>query len=119
MKNLILFVLFVSSLTVLNNQHAYGAIPIQHQTENVSKDATTKTFVKESKVKKAVTKHLGKRLADDSKILSIVLAILIPFVGVAVWQNGITKDFWITLLLTLLLYLPGLIYALYVILGDK
>lgn len=49
------------------------------------------------------------------KILEIILAILLPPLGVAL-KFGIGKKFWINLLLTLLGYIPGIIHALVVIL---
>jgi len=56
-----------------------------------------------------------KRAADDNTILLVILAILLPPAAVAVYE-GITTRFWISLLLTLLFYLPGLIYTLIVVL---
>jgi len=49
------------------------------------------------------------------KILDIIVAILLPPLGVAL-KFGIGKKFWINLLLTLLGYIPGIIHALIVIL---
>ena len=56
--------------------------------------------------------------ADDSKILLIILAILLPPLAVYLHQDEINTKFWICLLLTLLFWIPGVIYALLVILGD-
>lgn len=53
---------------------------------------------------------------NGNKALSIIFAILIPFVGVAIWDRGIRTNFWICLLFTLLFYLPGMLYALLYIL---
>ncbi len=47
--------------------------------------------------------------------LKIVLAILLPPAGVFL-EVGLTKHFWINILLTLLGYVPGIVHALYVIL---
>ena len=57
-------------------------------------------------------------MEEGTRTAAIIMAILIPFVGVAIWQDGIGKDFWITLALTALLYIPGLIYALTIILNS-
>jgi uncharacterized membrane protein YqaE (UPF0057 family) len=46
--------------------------------------------------------------------IRIVLSVLIPPLGVFL-QVGLTKHFWINLLLTLLGYLPGLVHAVWVI----
>lgn len=53
--------------------------------------------------------------ADDMMIICVLLSILFPPLGIAIWEEGITSHFWIGLLLTLLFYLPGLIYAIYII----
>ncbi len=57
--------------------------------------------------------------ADTNTILLVILAILLPPVAVLVHQGEINSKFWIALLLTLLFYLPGLIYALLVIFGNN
>lgn len=47
-------------------------------------------------------------------VLRIILAILLPPLGVAL-QVGLSAQFWINVLLTLLGYIPGIIHALYII----
>ena len=47
-------------------------------------------------------------------ILRIVLAIILPPLGVFL-QVGLTKHFWINVLLTILGYVPGLVHAVWVI----
>ena len=44
----------------------------------------------------------------------IVIAILLPPLGVFL-QVGLTKHFWINILLTLLGYIPGIVHAVWVI----
>lgn len=48
-------------------------------------------------------------------ILRVILAILLPPVGVFM-QVGLTMHFWINILLTILGYIPGIIHALIIIL---
>ncbi|HKJ78583.1 MAG TPA: YqaE/Pmp3 family membrane protein [Prolixibacteraceae bacterium] len=48
------------------------------------------------------------------KVLEIILAILLPPLGVAM-KFGIGKKFWINVLLTILGYIPGIIHALVII----
>lgn len=50
----------------------------------------------------------------SAPLLTIILTVLIPPLGVAL-HEGITDRFWISLVLTLLFFIPGLIYSLYVI----
>ncbi|HAD24775.1 MAG TPA: YqaE/Pmp3 family membrane protein [Alphaproteobacteria bacterium] len=49
-------------------------------------------------------------------ILRIILAILIPPLGVFL-QVGIGGHFWLNILLTLFGYVPGIIHAIWVILS--
>lgn len=64
------------------------------------------TFKKLSKMATAIS---------TNKLLMIIIAVILPPLAVAL-DSGLSKQFWISLVLTLLFYLPGLIYALYVIL---
>lgn len=47
-------------------------------------------------------------------VLSIILAIFVPPLAVAL-EKGLSSDFWINLLLTLLGGIPGIIHAFYVL----
>lgn len=46
--------------------------------------------------------------------LRIVLAIILPPLGVFT-QVGLTAQFWINILLTLLGYIPGIVHAVWII----
>lgn len=72
-----------------------------------------------SKVKSAIQQYKaslknGERI-DDNKLLAIIFAILIPPVGVVLYENKVTTKFWISLLLTFIFWLPGMIYSLLVV----
>jgi uncharacterized membrane protein YqaE (UPF0057 family) len=57
--------------------------------------------------------------ASDNQVLAIIFAIIIPPVGVLIKEKGqVTTKFWISLLLTLLFWLPGAIYSLLVVTGN-
>ncbi|NTW34106.1 MAG: YqaE/Pmp3 family membrane protein [Bacteroidetes bacterium] len=49
------------------------------------------------------------------QLLLCIIAIFIPPLAVFL-NNGIGSEFWIDLILTLCFFVPGLIYALYLIL---
>ncbi|MBC7986654.1 MAG: YqaE/Pmp3 family membrane protein [Sphingomonadaceae bacterium] len=49
------------------------------------------------------------------KALQIVTAVLVPPVGVFL-KRGISAEFWIAFALTLAFFVPGLVYALVVVL---
>ena len=78
----------------------------------VTKENPVAAENKNAKPSKHVLKHDGA-----NQLLSAVIAIFIPPLGVALYEGAITMNFWIDLILTLLFYLPGLIYALIVILA--
>lgn len=50
-------------------------------------------------------------------ILLVIATILLPPLGVAL-KIGISKHFWINLILTLLGYLPGLIHGIWIVALD-
>ncbi|KAM3698230.1 hypothetical protein ACB098_06G173000 [Castanea mollissima] len=52
----------------------------------------------------------------SESFIEVILAILLPPVGVFI-HYGCGVEFWIDLLLTILGYIPGIIYALYVLVG--
>lgn len=63
-------------------------------------------------------KRAGKEPSTNTLLL-VILAILLPPLAVYLHQGEINNKFWISLLLTLLFWLPGVIYALIVILGNN
>ena len=63
-------------------------------------------------------KKAGKEPSTNTLLL-VILAILLPPLAVYLHQGEINNKFWIALILTLLFWLPGIIYALVVILGNK
>jgi uncharacterized membrane protein YqaE (UPF0057 family) len=48
--------------------------------------------------------------------LKIILAIILPPLGVFS-EVGISKHFWINIVLTILGFIPGIVHALYVIIA--
>jgi uncharacterized membrane protein YqaE (UPF0057 family) len=48
--------------------------------------------------------------------VDIILAIILPPLGVFL-KYGCQMEFWICLLLTILGYIPGILYAIWVIVG--
>jgi uncharacterized membrane protein YqaE (UPF0057 family) len=70
-----------------------------------------------SRIKSAI-KSAKEMKASDDLVLLVILGILIPPLAMALY-DGISNRFWISLLLTLLFWLPGVIYTLYVILSES
>lgn len=133
-KTITPFLMLVFLLTFFNvNALPLGLAPVDKEAkEAASSDEAEKAEAdimsewnnmsrKEKRAKRrAMKKELKKlkkqkRATDDNTILLVILAILLPPAAVAVYE-GITTRFWISLLLTLLFFLPGLIYALIVVL---
>lgn len=65
---------------------------------------------------KAEKKEGGK--SDTNTLLLCILAILLPPLAVYLYEGEINNRFWISLLLSLLLWVPGIIYALIIVLGG-
>lgn len=74
-------------------------------------------------VKKALRQFKAEKRAgkepSDNTVLLVILAILLPPLAVYLHEGEVNTRFWISLVLTLLFWLPGVIYALIVVLGDK
>ena len=62
-------------------------------------------------------KREGKETSSSAGFFAILFAILIPPLGVYLKEGEITNHFWIDLLLTFLFFLPGMIYALVIVLS--
>ncbi len=52
------------------------------------------------------------------KVVKVILSIFLPPVA-AFLQVGATKHLWINIILTLLMGIPGMIHALWLVLTDK
>jgi uncharacterized membrane protein YqaE (UPF0057 family) len=78
-----------------------------------------KTRVKEAKkeLKEYKKQKKNGNAPSTDKTLLIILAILLPPLAVYLHEGTINSKFWISLLLTLLFFIPGVIYALVVVLG--
>ncbi len=55
---------------------------------------------------------------STNTLLLVILAILLPPLAVYLHEGVINNKFWISLILTLLFFIPGVIYALIVVLGK-
>ncbi|MEQ1677720.1 MAG: YqaE/Pmp3 family membrane protein [Chitinophagaceae bacterium] len=80
------------------------------------KKARVSEVRKELKAFKAA-KKAGKEPSTNTLLL-VILAILLPPLAVYLHEGQINSRFWISLILTLLFWIPGVIYALVVVLGS-
>jgi uncharacterized membrane protein YqaE (UPF0057 family) len=98
-------------------------------TEASAKDALTEFKSLSRKEKKERFRNVKKALSQFKKdkkagnepstntLLLVILAILLPPLAVYLHEGEINTKFWISLILTLLFFVPGIIYALIVVLG--
>jgi uncharacterized membrane protein YqaE (UPF0057 family) len=59
-------------------------------------------------------KRAGRDDESDT-VLLVILAILLPPLAVYLHEDEVNSKFWISLILTLLFWIPGVVYALLVI----
>lgn len=128
-----LFKLFLlSGIVLLLSQSAYAVAPYRHAAPTETSVSAAPRAEKEltKKEKREMRKNLKHQIKDavknakaqgasDDLLLLIILAILLPPLAMFIYEDGATGRFWISLLLTLIFYLPGLIYTLVIILGEK
>lgn len=89
-----------------------GQASVQPTVTTTAKPAT-KAEVKPTK--KGV-KHALKHILDDNKTLAIILSFFCPPLAVYLYEGDFSTHAIIALVLWLLFWVPGVIYALYVIL---
>ncbi|HLF46966.1 MAG TPA: YqaE/Pmp3 family membrane protein [Chitinophagaceae bacterium] len=65
--------------------------------------------------KKFKKENKDSKSANVDQIVLIILAVLLPPLAVYLHQGEINGKFWISVLLTILFFLPGVIYALLVV----
>lgn len=106
----------VAEVTVQENTISTEEAPVKEH------KAVEKLAQKVAKVKSKVNKDSiinnssnTSNTTDDMMILLIILAILLPFVAVGIYTDWDVTKVLIALLLSLLFWLPGIIYALLVI----
>lgn len=135
-KNLLAFVSLLIIGTSFNTTSAAFVIPASATTENPDPAKVKAAMAAFNNLSKSDRKEKIKELKKELKVfkaakkagnapstntlLLVILAILLPPLAVYLHQGEINKKFWISLVLTLLFFVPGVIYALIVVLGgDK
>jgi len=92
------------------------------ESKGLAKKVERRAIRKEKKkLRKSIKKEVKEEIkmlkqqdASDDYVLMMVLAIIIPPLGVGL-TYGITAEFWISLILTLIFWLPGAIYSAIVV----
>lgn len=92
-------------------------IPTPEVVAEPMRTVTKNTKAEQTKAVRTASKKAKSATADDvSMILIIILCFLLPPLAVYL-SEGLTTNFWIDLILTLLFFLPGIIFALIVCLS--
>jgi len=92
-------------------KNAVAAFKSLSKKERRAKMADAKQMLKNYKAEKAAGE------TNTNTLLLAILAILLPPLAVYLHEDDINTKFWLSLLLTLLFWLPGVIYALFIILS--
>jgi len=92
-------------------KNAVAAFKSLSKKERRAKIADAKQMLKNYKAEKAAGE------TNTNTLLLAILAILLPPLAVYLHEDDINTKFWLSLLLTLLFWLPGVIYALFIILS--
>jgi uncharacterized membrane protein YqaE (UPF0057 family) len=109
-----------SNDSAIINQETVNAITLKNamlEFKSLSKQER-KARIKEAKValKEFKAQKDSGTEASTNTLLLVILAILLPPLAVYLHENAINGKFWLSVLLTLLLWVPGIIYALIVVL---
>lgn len=101
----------------LANAVAPKKVTKQIEKEYRNWDKFNRTYENELLVSKEQYNHAEKSASSlrVNEIVLAILAIFIPPLAVFLFEDSITANFWVDLLLTLLFWLPGMIFAFLVI----
>jgi len=105
-------VIFKPEIGVSNNNSDEMKAVLTDEPQAIGKEAATPS---KRELKKIVKKAIKESKSNDStvsKLLLVIIAIILPPLAVAL-VDGIHGPFWLSILLTILFYIPGLIYAIY------
>ncbi len=108
-----------TTLPIMNDAVVDDALREFKSLSRVERKARLKEVKKTVREYKAARKAAAAADAAEpstNTLLLAILAILLPPLAVALHEGHINGKFWLSLLLTLLFWLPGVIYALIVVL---
>lgn len=100
---------------VMNDVIVEDALRSFKSLTRVEKKARMKEVKQTLKEFKAMKKAGGD--VNTNQVLLAILAVLLPPLAVGLHEGELNGKFWLSVLLTLLFWLPGVIYALIVVLG--
>lgn len=112
MKTLILFFALLISIMTFAPTQATAAISL-----GISPVTTTVPPAQKNVKKSFIFQKINKLVGNDM-VLLIAMAILIPPFAVLLKEQRTSANFWIAVLLWFLGLLPGIIFALIIVLRD-
>ena len=128
MKNILFLLCFISMISMQPLSSVAASMASQAAVADQINPANQPTKSRsEKRADRKVFKHTIKALvkklrvgnpdASQNTVLLAILSILLPPLAVYLHQGEVNNKFWLSLVLTLLGWLPGIIYALVVVLG--
>ena len=116
MKKKVLILSLVSALVLQGTAGFAVSLPTSTPVSATTEPDPAAVKAAVAELKKAKSNMNAEPVTNT--LLLVIIAILLPPLAVYLHQGEINSKFWISLLLSLLFYVPGLIYSLVVILGD-
>ncbi|GEM_PF-1080961 len=104
------FLVFIFVLGFANMADAAYAGKKKQATESVISNSS------ETTVTTPVPSPVTPPAADVSTILLVILSFILPPLAVYLLFEEVNNAFWLNVVLTLLFWIPGVIYALYLVL---
>ncbi len=141
MKKISFLILTLLATSLYSSNPSQAAIfikPVEKNTKSIEPDVATINLAtvafndlsrKEKKerikeIKKEIRKYKAEKKAgmepSTNTLLLVILSFLLPPLAVYLHQGEANNKFWLSVVLTLLFWVPGVIYSLIVVLGaDK
>lgn len=107
---------FSDRLATLQKKESRASTKHAKQAISATKASKKLNRKKIKAVKKAIKESKSDDTEDIAQLLLIILAIICPPVAVYL-MRGISTHFWISVILTLCFWLPGIIHALLLLFG--
>jgi uncharacterized membrane protein YqaE (UPF0057 family) len=120
-----LFFLSLHSGTLFASHPSSDAAERREWTKALNEQVRSLTPDARAKLKKSIRTEVKRfkrerkynQDANVSQLLLTLIALILPPLAIYLHQGEINSKFWIGLLLTLLIWVPGVVYALLVIFG--
>lgn len=101
---------------IINQEMAVLAVNDYTAWNSYNRNVKASNFSKEMEVKHHSNSSVSSKRA--SEVLIAVLCIFLPPIAVVLYEDGVTTNFWVDLVATLLFWLPGIILAFLICFGG-